>query len=270
MTFYPIYEASNPLEQAANGVALKILTAQKKMGALKGINLKVMSLDDSRKERLKKAGILVGAAVLGSALGYGAEKYEDRIIKKVGSGVDRARGTKVGKGVAGGYSRARGFASGKASAVKATKLGQGAAKQYGNAKGFATDKYNAVKGSKLGQGAAKQYGKVKPYASKYGDAAKVGAAGAALGVAHAVNRNKRYVIIEAKYKYGTKMFQVYSAPDREADNAGKVIIRAVNKEISQLKSTGGFPVKEDFTIMEEHNMLVQELIIEEVLGENIW
>lgn len=54
MTFYPVYEASNPLEQAANGVALKILTAQKKMGALKGINLKVMSLDDSRKERLKK------------------------------------------------------------------------------------------------------------------------------------------------------------------------------------------------------------------------
>ena len=66
------------------------------------------------------------------------------------------------------------------------------------------------------------------------------------------------------------MFQVYSAPDREADNAGKVIIMAVNKEISQLKSTGGFPVKEDFTLMEEHNMLVQDLIIEEVLGEDIW
>ena len=79
MPFYPVYEASNPLEQAANGVALKILTAQKTMGALKGINLKVMSLDDSRKERLKKAGMLVGATIAGAALGaasgYGRSKF---------------------------------------------------------------------------------------------------------------------------------------------------------------------------------------------------
>ena len=66
------------------------------------------------------------------------------------------------------------------------------------------------------------------------------------------------------------MFQVYSAPAEEADNIGKTIIRAVNKEVSQLKSTGGFPVKEDFTLMEEHNLFVQELIIEEVLSEDIW
>lgn len=247
MTFYPVYEASNPLEEAANGVALKILSAQKKMGALKGINLKVMSLDDSRKERLKKAGILVGAGLAGAALGFMDEMYGDKIKakvgSKVGSGVNRAKGTKVGAGLAGGYSKARGFASGKASAIKA---------------------------SKLGKGAAKQYGKVKPYASKYGDAALAGGAVVAGGIAHAVTRNKRYVIIEAKYAYGTKMFQVYSAPAEEADNIGKTIIRAVNKEVSQLKSSVNFPVKEDFTLMEEHNLFVQELIIEEVLSEDIW
>ena len=116
MTFYPVYEASNPLEQAASGVALKILTAQKKMGALKGINLKVMSLDDSRKERLKKAGMLVGAAIAGAALGaasgygrskFNGSKYEASMKEKVSNGVNWTKGTKVGKGVAGGYSKTK-------------------------------------------------------------------------------------------------------------------------------------------------------------------
>ena len=263
MTFYPVYEASNPLEEAANGVALKILSAQKKMGALKGINLKVMSLDDSRKERLKKAGILVGAGLAGAALGFMDGMYGDKIKakvgSKVGSGVNRAKGTKVGAGLAGEYSKAKGFAGEKASAFKSGKFGQGATKRYGNSKDFVTGKYNAVKDSKLGK-----------VATKHGDkAVAVAALGAAGGLAY-TTRNKRYVIIEAKYAYGTKMFQVYSAPAEEADNIGKTIIRAVNKEVSQLKSSVNFPVKEDFTLMEEHTLFVQELIIEEVLSEDIW
>lgn len=259
MTFYPVYEASNPLEQAANGVALKILSAQKKMGALKGINLKVMSLDDSRKERLKKAGILVGVGLAGVALGFTDEMYGDKIKAKVGSGVNRAKGTKAGAGLAGGYSKAKGFAGEKASAFKSGKFGQGATKRYGNSKDFVTGKYNAVKDSKLGKVTAKHGEK----------AVAVAALGAAGGLAY-TTRNKRYVIIEAKYAYGTKMFQVYSAPAEEADNIGKTIIRAVNKEVSQLKSSVNFPVKEDFTLMEEHTLFVQELIIEEVLSEDIW
>lgn len=78
-------------------------------------------------------GATIAGATLGAASGYGrskfnGSKYEASMKEKVSNGVNWTKGTKVGKGVAGGYSKAKDFAGEKSSAVKATKLGQGAAK----------------------------------------------------------------------------------------------------------------------------------------------
>ena len=58
----------NAISKASDIIAIKILKKQKKMGKIKSVSVKVLSISDSRKERLKKAGILVGATAFTSAL----------------------------------------------------------------------------------------------------------------------------------------------------------------------------------------------------------
>ena len=58
----------NAISAASDSIAIKILKKQKKMGKIKSVSVKVLSISDSRKERLKKAGILVGATAFTSAL----------------------------------------------------------------------------------------------------------------------------------------------------------------------------------------------------------
>ena len=50
-------------------VAKKILRKQRRLGAIKGITVKVLSLSESRKKRMKELGILAGAYIAASAVG---------------------------------------------------------------------------------------------------------------------------------------------------------------------------------------------------------
>ena len=65
-------EASSPsnydMPEGYNAVAKQILKYQKKLGKLKSVEVKVLSLSESRKRRLKSAGIFVGANVAATAL----------------------------------------------------------------------------------------------------------------------------------------------------------------------------------------------------------
>lgn len=61
-------------------VAKKILKLQKKLGAIKSMNVKVESLSDSRKDRLKQTGVLIGsylgtAALMAGASGVAKAKF---------------------------------------------------------------------------------------------------------------------------------------------------------------------------------------------------
>ena len=69
-TFSSGVASDNPMksynERNYMWVAKKILKLQKKLGAIKSMNVKVESLSESRKDRLKQTGVLLGA-YLGSA-----------------------------------------------------------------------------------------------------------------------------------------------------------------------------------------------------------
>ena len=74
-------EATEFPEGSFESVARRILKTQRKLGALKGLSVSTMSLSDSRKDRLKKAGLFSVAAITGAAL--------------AGAGVHTAKNSKV-------------------------------------------------------------------------------------------------------------------------------------------------------------------------------
>ena len=68
-------------------IAKQILKKQKKLGKLKSVKVQVLSLDESRKKRLKSAGILMGTTIglsaLAATLDYAANKKRvDYIVNK--------------------------------------------------------------------------------------------------------------------------------------------------------------------------------------------
>ena len=68
-------------------IAKQILKKQKKLGKLKSVKVQVLSLDESRKKRLKSAGILmcttIGLSALAGAIDYAANKKRvDYIVNK--------------------------------------------------------------------------------------------------------------------------------------------------------------------------------------------
>ena len=84
-------------------VAKKILKLQKKLGAIKSMNVKVESLSESRKDRLKQTGVLLGAYIGTAAIMAG----EAGIIAKSNNNsfksgaLTSARSTGAGLGAAG-------------------------------------------------------------------------------------------------------------------------------------------------------------------------
>lgn len=65
-------------------IAKQILKKQKKLGKLKSVKVQTLSLDESRKKRLKSAGILMGTTIgvdiLATAIDYtSAKKFRDRL-----------------------------------------------------------------------------------------------------------------------------------------------------------------------------------------------
>ena len=84
-------------------VAKKILKLQKKLGAIKSMNVKVESLSESRKDRLKQPGVLLGAYIGTAAIMAG----EAGVIAKANNSsfksgaLTSARSTGAGLGAAG-------------------------------------------------------------------------------------------------------------------------------------------------------------------------
>lgn len=86
-------------------VAKKILRKQKKLGAIKGITVKVLSLSESRKKRMKELGILAGAYIAASVVGaVSSGKSQAELARAYGMSDKDARkqGAKVGLAAAGG------------------------------------------------------------------------------------------------------------------------------------------------------------------------
>ena len=188
-------------------VAKCILKSQKKLGALKGLKINVLSLSDSRKKYLKQAGLYsvlnISGSVLGGIMGY---KLEKRRLKKKGITVT-------------------------------------------DEKKFKRDYYTGalVGGTAIG--------------TAVGPAGKAGISAI---------RKKQTVVIEAKYAYGTKLFEVCSLSQEElANKVDKKILREVTAEVASLKTAKEWAVKESASVDYLNLAVLGETLIEEVLESQL-
>ena len=188
-------------------VAKRILKSQKKLGALKGLKINVLSLSDSRKKYLKQAGLYsvlsIPGSVLGAIAGY---KLAKRRHKKKGITVT-------------------------------------------DEKKFKRDYYT---GSIVGGTAI---------ATAVGPAGKAGISAI---------RKKQTVVIEAKYAYGTKLFEVCSLSQEElANKVDKKILREVTAEVASLKTAKEWAVKESASVDYLKLSALGESLIEDVLESQL-
>ena len=188
-------------------VAKCILKSQKKLGALKGLKINVLSLSDSRKKYLKQAGLYsvlnISGSVLGAIAGY---KLAKRRHKKKGITVT-------------------------------------------DEKKFKRDYYT---GSIVGGTAI---------ATALGPSGKAGISAI---------RKKQTVVIEAKYAYGTKLFEVCSLSQEElANKVDKKILREVTAEVASLKTAKEWAVKESASVDYLKLSALGESLIEDVLESQL-
>ena len=81
-------------------IAVMILKGQKKLGALKGLSVKTLSLSETRKNRLKEIGLFSAVGLSSMALAAAGLKGVDK-IKGTGKGANVARGAAVSGGIYG-------------------------------------------------------------------------------------------------------------------------------------------------------------------------
>ena len=191
-------------------VAKCILKSQKKLGALKGLKINVLSLSDSRKKYLKQAGLYsvlsIPGSVLGAIAGY---KLAKRRHKKKGITVT-------------------------------------------DEKKFKRDYYT---GALVGGTAI---------ATALGPAGKAG-----ISAIRTIGK-KQTVVIEAKYAYGTKLFEVCSLSQEElANKVDKKILREVTAEVASLKTAKEWAVKESASVDYLNLSVLGETLIEDVLESQL-
>ena len=190
--------------------AKRILKSQKKLGALKGLKINVISLSDIRKKYLKKAGLYsvlnISGSVLGAIAGY---KLAKRRHKKKGITVT-------------------------------------------DEKKFKRDYYT---GALVGGTAI---------ATALGPAGKAG-----ISAIRTIGK-KQTVVIEAKYAYGTKLFEVCSLSQEElANKVDKKILREVTAEVASLKTAKEWAVKESASVDYLNLAVLGETLIEDVLESQL-
>ena len=340
MNDFYITEATQFSEGSFENVARRILKTQRKLGALKGLSVSTMSLSDSRKDRLKKAGLFSVAAITGAALagaGIHAAKGSKVKFPKFGKGkatkedfldedyLMEAPGAYNARRTAGATQRSlastnanraarrakqvaanRARVSGKPSQRKRPGSGlSGANSQYAHsARKVQYDKGRAelglaktpssINGNLPASLRAKKAAEFKGEHKRImaagakaiakngggkGDAltkrgingklvgAGLAAAGAA-GVAgyYAAGHNKQSIVIEAKYAYGTKLFQVYKATQEEiAEHVDKEILKVLTRTVASLKSATDWTVKESVSEAFIQRAALSEMLIEEAL-----
>ncbi len=99
------------------------------------------------------------------------------------------------------------------------------------------------------------------------------AAGTALGFAGVASvdlAKKQDVVIEAKYKYGTKLFEVANLTKEQLDkNIDKKILREVTAAVASLKTAKEWTVKESASVDYLNLAVLGETLIEDVLESQL-
>ena len=83
-------------------------------------------------------------------------------------------------------------------------------------------------------------------------------------------KKKQNVVIEAKYKYGTKLFEVANLTQEQLDNnVDKKILREVTAAVASLKTAKEWAVKESASVDYLNLAVLGETLIEEVLESQL-
>ena len=198
------------------GFATRILKAQKKLGALKGLKATTLTLSETRKRNLKQAG-LYSAAVIGTAA-----------LTAAGITLAHKRGKKntdLTPGVYNGQGRKDVTPTAKRKFPKLSKK-------------------DKIKGA-------------------------VGLAGAATPIvtsAAYLASKRQKLLIEAKYAYGTKLFEVSALSQEDLENGvDKKILREITAAVASLKKEKDWAVKESASIEFLNMATVAEALVEEVM-----
>ena len=194
--------------------AKRILKAQKKLGALKGLKATTLTLSESRKRNLKQAGLYSAAAISTAAL------------TAAGTTLAHKRGKK--------------------------NAGQGRKDVTPTAK----RKFPKMK--KLPKMSKKE-------ALIAGAVATPAAAGAIGGGILAASK-RQTLLIEAKYAYGTKLFEVSALSQEDLENGvDKKILREITAAVARLKNEKDWAVKESASMEFLKMATVAEALVEEVM-----
>ena len=210
-----ILEETTFKEGSFENVARRILKTQKKLGKLKGVTVSALSLSDSRKNRLKSAGLFSAVALSGAAL--------------AGAGIVAGVGAAKGAGFANKINKsAYKSNTAKEKAARVAKMGY-----YGAKTEFQTAPHKArmAKADALNKVDSLEGNKKK---AVLGGAAFAGASALSGGaIAAGVALSKQQVIVEAKFAYGTKLFHVYNATKEEVEaKVDKQILKVLTQAIA--------------------------------------
>ena len=248
-----ILEETTFKEGSFENVARRILKTQKKLGKLKGVTVSTLSLSDSRKNRLKSAGLFSAVALSGAALAGAG------IVAGVGAAKGASFGHKLNK-IA--YSKSK---TTKEKAISVAKHGYYGAKtefqtvphKARMAKADALNKVNSLEGNKK--------------KAVLGGAAFAGASALSGGaIAAGVALSKQQVIVEAKFAYGTKLFHVYNATKEEVEaKVDKQILKVLTQAIAKLKTAKEWAVKESASPAFIQSAVLAESMLEEVLSSQL-
>ena len=199
------------------GFANRILKAQKKLGALKGLKATTLTLSESRKRNLKQAGLYSAGVISAAAL--------------TAAGITLAH--KRGKGKK------------NADLTPGVYTGQGRKDVTPTAK---------RKFPKLSKG-------------KIAAATTAGlATSAGIGAGILAASKRQTLLIEAKYAYGTKLFEVTALSQEDLENgADKKILREITAAVASLKREKDWAVKESASMEFLKMATVAEALVEEVM-----
>ena len=123
--------------------------------------------------------------------------------------------------------------------------------------------------AKNGGGKGDAITKKRGISLRQGAALAVGAAGAGAALNLAYSK-KQTIVIEAKYAYGTKLFQVYNATQEEiANHVDKEILKVLTRTVASLKSATDWTVKESVSEAFIQRAVLSEMLIEEALTSQL-
>ena len=252
--------SNNQQTKVFKKVASKILKQQGKLGQIQGMTVTVKSLTESNLKRLVKDGALAIVPVTAAALyiNKSAEKCASNWFKRE-EGEHKDLIDKMNAH----HERERQSIAEFDKYVDKSEMEERAKKkqaweQKHNDKIAELDKDH---GDRMNKG--KKFWKATRVASVTGSASLVNLP---FFVNFIRKGTKQEILINVRYKYGTKVFKVYDASKREL-RAGidKIILKIIGDTIKRLKTEKDFPIKEDVTLEEFKQINLTESELESVM-----